>query len=266
MKILFSDFDGTLVHNTEALSLKNKEMMEELQRQGHLVVICTGRNIKEYQRDECFFHFPFDYLILNNGGHIVDKNYQTIYEKVIDQKTGIDILNHTIHYPHMWSFYCDGEVSYAYKDGQTYDHSLFDKPVDLDFFDLYQHAHHFQIICFHQDNENVDQSQKCFDYIKKHYHQQVEAYFNLHYVDVVPSECSKGTGIKQLLNMIQEPIEAIYAIGDSYNDLSMIEVADYGYTFVDAHEDIKKATQNHVHYVYEVIEDMLGGNKYELAR
>ena len=42
MKILFSDFDGTLVENDKVLSQKNKEMMKMLQEQGHLMVICTG--------------------------------------------------------------------------------------------------------------------------------------------------------------------------------------------------------------------------------
>ena len=43
--------------------------------------------------------------------------------------------------------------------------------------------------------------------------------------------------------------------------LSMLEVTNYGYTFYHAHDDIKNMTPYHVDYVYEVIEDMLGGRK-----
>lgn len=260
MKILFSDFDGTLVDGNQPLSLKNKEKMQELQNAGHLVVICTGRNITEYQRDEHLFHFPFDYLVLNNGGHIVDKNYQTIYEKVIDKEVGVDILNHLITHKNIWSFFADGKRMYGYRDGITIDHGKDGQEIHEDFVASYQQADHFQIICFHQEDQGITDSQKCYDYIKEKYSEQVEPFFNLHYVDVAPSGCSKGKGVAKLLELIDEDIDEVYAIGDSYNDLPMIQEADYGYTFHYANEKIKKETKYHVNYVYEVIDDMLGGN------
>lgn len=267
MKILFSDFDGTLVDNNELISFKNVEKIQQLRKAGHLMVICTGRNLQEFQRDEQRYHFPFDYIVLNNGGQIVDHEYQTIYEKTIDYQVGVDILNHTTSYQGMWSYFCDGNINYAYKDGITLNHGVDGQPlIDVDFKKAYQSVKSFQILCFNQDNQEIDQSQECFHYIQEYYGNEVEAYFNTYYVDVVPKGCSKGTGMKTLLSLIDKNIDEVYAIGDSYNDLSMIEEADYGYTFVYAHDDIKKKTKNHVHYVYEVIDDMLGGNVDELAR
>lgn len=259
MKILFSDFDGTLVDNHISISAKNIEMMKILQKQGHLVVICTGRNIKEFIAGMNKCSFPFDYAVLNNGGHIIDKNYQTLYEKMIDKDVGVDILKHTTSFDGLWSFFCDGKGTYGYMNGVTCDHSDGDRVIDAKFSDLYNQAKNFQIIAFNQDDEGLENTFECFDYIKKHYGHQVEAYLNTHYVDVVPKGCSKGTGVKKLLEIIGQDVEEVYAIGDSYNDLPMIEVADYGYTFVHASEEIKEKTHLHVHYVYEVIEDMLRG-------
>jgi len=54
--------------------------------------------------------------------------------------------------------------------------------------------------------------------------------------------------------------------GDYIDKHSMIQEATYGYTFCYAHQDIKQATDRHVQYVYEVIEDMLGGKYDDLAR
>lgn len=267
MKILFSDFDGTLVDNNESISAKNIERIQKLRAAGHIMVICTGRNLQEFQRDEKRYHFPFDYLVLNNGGQIVDSHYQTLYEKTIDYQVGVDILNHTTSYQGMWSYFCDGHINYAYKDGVTINHGIEEQPfIDVDFQKAYQSVQSFQIICFNQDDQGIDQSQECFEYIQEHYGDDVEAYFNTYYVDVVPKGCSKGTGMKTLLSLIDDKFDKVYAIGDSYNDLSMIEAADDGYTFVYAHNDIKEKTKKHVRYVYEVIDDMLGGDEYELAR
>ena len=35
MKILFSDFDGTIIHDGKALSDKNNEMIQKLRDEGH---------------------------------------------------------------------------------------------------------------------------------------------------------------------------------------------------------------------------------------
>lgn len=266
MKILFSDFDGTLIEHNQTITPRNLEMLETLHQQGHLIVVCTGRNIKEFQAGLEICAVPFDYAVLNNGGHIINRHYETLYEKVIDKTIGIDILNHTTQYKGLWSYFCDGEETYGYKDGYTYDHTLGNKKVDKDFMALYQEARSFQIIAFNQDDEGLYDTLHCFDYIRQHYSDQVEVYLNTYYVDVVPKGCSKGTGMQELLNLIDENIEKVYAIGDSYNDLSMIEEADYGYTFKHADEDIKQTTDLHVNYVYEVIEKMLGGNDDELER
>lgn len=267
MKILFSDMDGTLIDRNLSISDKNIEKMKELKRQGHLIALCTGRNLMETRQITDYIDFPFDYLVLNNGGHILNKQYETLYEKKIDKKIGIDILKHTTGYQGMWSFFCDGHVNYGYKDGVTIDHGdVLKKPIDIDFKEAYENADYFQIIAFNQDDEGIEHAKICFDYIQQNYGDYVEAYFNTHYVDVVPSGCSKGNGVKQLLALMDESVDEVYAIGDSYNDLSMIQVADFGYTFHHAHDDIKKETPHHVHYVYEVIEDMLGGKYDELAR
>lgn len=262
MKILFSDMDGTLIDHNMSISDQNIKKMKELREQGHLIALCTGRNLMETRQITDYIDFPFDYLVLNNGGHILNKNYETLFEKKIDKKIGIDILKHTTSYPGMWSFFCDGNVNYGYKDGITINHGSVDKEViDIDFIDAFKEADHFQIIAFNQDDVGVEDAKVCFDYIQQQYGDYVEAYFNTHYVDVVPSGCSKGTGVLKLLELISETVDEVYAVGDSYNDLSMLEVANYGYTFYHAHDDIKNMTPYHVDYVYEVIEDMLGGRK-----
>lgn len=259
MKILFSDLDGTLLHQNESISDINIQKMKELKEQGHLIALCTGRNIMETKHVVEHIDLPFDYLVLNNGGHILNDRYETLYEKKIDHLVGVDILDHTTKYAGMWSYFCDGIINYGYKDGITIDHGDYKQPIiDQDFHQVYHDVDHFQIIAFNQDNEEIDDAKKCYDYIVDNYGDQVEAYFNTHYVDVVPQGCSKGTGVKTLLSLLDQDIDEVYAIGDSFNDVSMIKEADHGYTFYHSEDDIKKHTDHYVHYVHELIDDMLG--------
>lgn len=261
MKVLFSDFDGTLINETQPLSALNKEKMQKLMNCGHKMVICTGRNLQEFLKDQKKYQFPFDYLILNNGGQIVDNHYKTLFEKNIPHDTGVKILNHTISIRDMWSYYCDSHSTYAYINGATYNHAVNgDKLENFNFQKSYQETGDFRIICFHQDNQQIDITKQCVDFVRQYFSDDVEAYYNLHYVDIVPKGCSKGRAMIHLLSMLDH-VDQVYAVGDSYNDLSMLKEADYGYTFVYAHDDIKSQTKYHVNYVYEVIDDMLGGKE-----
>ena len=79
---------------------------------------------------------------------------------------------------------------------------------------------------------------------------------NMHYLDITPSGCTKGTGISNLVSLLNEDVVS-YAIGDSYNDISMFEHADHGYTFNRADELIKKHSDKQVDYLSELIDEML---------
>ena len=267
MKIHISDVDGTLIHEGQNISEYNIVKMIELQHKGHLIALCTGRQLFEIKWVLDQYHFPFDYLILNNGAQILDKNYQKIYDCVIDKDVGQAILDYTTKFSGLWSYYSDGEWSYGYRDGQCVEHmSQQEKPMSGAFQDYYQKAKQFEIISFHQDNQDMDMTKTCYEYIQKHFHHAVDAYYNLHYVDVVAKGCSKGQGLSILCERLGIKHQHIFAVGDSYNDLSMLQKAKNSYTFVYAQDDIKNVIPQHVNYVYEVIEDMLGGKTDELAR
>ena len=82
-------------------------------------------------------------------------------------------------------------------------------------------------------------------YIDEHYADEAHGTLNMHYLDITPSGCTKGTGISNLVSLLNEDVVS-YAIGDSYNDISMFEHADHGYTF-----------NKQVDYLSELIDEML---------
>ena len=258
MKVLFSDYDGTLVENMKEKGT-NGDAIRKLQSEGHKMVICTGRNYQELMRDLPLFDIPFDYLVLNNGGHIVDSHHKTVYLREIKKEVGVDILDYITQHDNIYVYYFDGNRHLGYKDHKTVDSNLYDQEIEDNFKEEYNKVNSFHIIWYYQPDENIETTQKCVDYILQNHANEVEATYNRHYVDVVPKGCSKASGIRDLINIIGN-VDEVYAVGDSYNDLPMILEADFGYTFHDAKDDIKEKTCKQVDYVYEVIEDMLEKN------
>lgn len=74
--------------------------------------------------------------------------------------------------------------------------------------------------------------------------EQAEVHRNQNFLDIVPTGADKGTGLKTLLDMLQETSGTTYevhSLGDSWNDLDMHQVADISVTFPHAPGDVQDA-------------------------
>ena len=58
-------------------------------------------------------------------------------------------------------------------------------------------------------------------------------------LEVVPKNISKGLALKQLANYLDISLENTYAIGDYYNDISMLENAAFSAAVKNAPDDVK---------------------------
>jgi HAD superfamily hydrolase (TIGR01484 family) len=71
MKILFSDYDGTLYTGGDSVA-KNIKAIEAFRTAGHKFVIATGRSLGSIKRVLAEHPIPYDYLILNNGSLVTN--------------------------------------------------------------------------------------------------------------------------------------------------------------------------------------------------
>lgn len=257
-KILFSDIDGTIIDENQPISKKDQEAIVRLRKTGHLFAFCTGRN---YQETKGIAHlFEYDYMVLNNGAMIVDRNGQVILRKQINNSQAKEILGYCLNkYPYLYYSFYDGHKTYTYseKDGvQVLTNSGY-KKTDDDFYELIEKmTDDFDIFCAYHPDGQLDEILAIQKYIDDHY-EGIHGTLNTKFLDVTVDHCTKGTGLLALTKYLGEDIET-YCVGDSYNDISMFQTAMYPYTFHRVEQRVKKHTEKQVGYVYEIIEDMLG--------
>ena len=87
-KAVFFDIDGTLIdaaHGKPFMSPAVREAMRELQRQGHLIFIATGRPYAFLNEE--IRSFGFDGFVLMNGAAVLLGN-QLIYSKAMRPEVG----------------------------------------------------------------------------------------------------------------------------------------------------------------------------------
>lgn len=123
--------------------------------------------------------------------------------------------------------------------------------------DVFSKKRNYSIISLFAKNMDIDKAEEAKDLLIKKYGHAVEAFRNQYFVDIAPKDCSKGNGLKKLLELNNLDIEKLYAIGDSYNDLSMFNLTNNSFTFHHVEEQLKGYANNHVSSVSECIEKML---------
>lgn len=257
-KILFCDMDGTIINESGLLYSKDKEMIEKYRQAGNIFVFNTGRNVEEAMCEINKHGLSYDYLILNNGAQIIDKDDTLLYKRVILKDVGIKIIEECLKYDNLWVYFFADKTTLAYYQGQTYKFSSRGMIIskDDDFLKEYQKAAEFAIIAIHQDDQQLDNVLKIQQFVTRNYFDDAQGTLNQHYLDITPSNCTKGTGIIDLVNLIGEDLIS-YGIGDSYNDISMFKYADYGYTFNRVNNEIKKYSFKQVDNLSELIEKIL---------
>lgn len=86
MKIIFTDFDGTIFNGNEEVSIQDIETLRNLKEKGVVTAIATGRSPYS-ARMEIERNFPIDYLIFSSGAGIMDwQNQIIIYEQHLDRE------------------------------------------------------------------------------------------------------------------------------------------------------------------------------------
>lgn len=257
-KIIFSDMDGTIIDLNKVKHTHDKEMLHKLHEHEHLIAFNTGRNLQEALFSVNEHQFPYDYLVLNNGAHIVDNKGNELFKKVIPGDIGKKIIEYCMSIKGIYVFFYDGKKTIGYSDNKSYEHvpAGVVENNQINFIEEYKKVKEFDILALHQKDEGIENLKKIQQYIKEKYGEYADSCLNLHYLDITASGCSKGSGIKTLTELLNKELET-YCIGDSYNDISMFEVSDNAYTFKHVQDDIARYTTKQVDYVYEVVEDML---------
>lgn len=261
MKFLASDLDGTLVRNNKVID-KDLRALKRLKELGNKVIVSTGRSMKGVLDVLREFPFEYDYLVMCNGGLIVDKDNRIIHEKVIPNKIQNEIITDFYNFGDSLIYYDDGNDTYVIEN-EFVDTSK----VDSDFFNHFsdkvtlEHALSStidsQIMSIFNVSQSIEKSEIVRENLLKKYSEHIEAFRNQCFVDIVPKHCSKGNAIMKILEVENKGTDSLYAVGDSLNDVSMFNITKNSYTFNGAEEAVKPHADNIVDYVYEVVEDML---------
>ena len=260
MKILASDFDGTLCVEGK-IDKKDIEGIKKLRKEGHKFIVSTGRTLIGMQEAIDKYSIEFDYLVLCNGALILDKDLKVIENNLVDFSDVKKIIEE----------FSGKEDTMIYFDNGNGMNIIKNPKVDmnkLEFFselkviisskeDILNLKSGALIVGVFSPSGSVEKAEEIRNKLLHMFGDKLSIFRNQFFVDIVSKGCSKGNGLSKVLKLENKDFSDIYTVGDSFNDVSMFDITENSYTFNRAEEGIKKYAKNHIDFVHEVVDKLI---------
>lgn len=235
-KLFFIDYDNTLFsHHTFKIPQSAVDSLCLLKKLGHKVIIASGRNFRGDLSPLFNHRFTPDCLVSANGA-IVEAEGTVLWEKYFDPKTQIRLFDYIreknyclmVNYDNVW--YTSSIQRYHERAIRPSGFVL--PPDDESFLSLYDKP---LTSLFLEEGENaiIDVAQK-FPELKL-----LRMGFETGGADIIPKENGKIQGMKRILKYYQASATDTIAIGDSMNDIEMIQYSGLGIAMGNAMSEVK---------------------------
>ena len=250
-KVFASDFDGTMYFYKAEVKLppENVEAIRRWQAAGHLFGLCTGRQVGGLT--------PFigglvdpDFYITSTGANIVDGSLAPIYKRGVDRSVADAIVREMKPRGYRLTLDIEGDICvFAKMDYPGFYYVITgveDAPQGL----IHQVSIH---------TESPEEAAQVSAWINQQFGDHVNAFQNVQEVDIAPLGCTKGKGVLLLKEYMKEKYGDIilYGIGDSINDLPLLEASDVSFTFPYAPQVVRERATKVVPTIVDALIDSL---------
>lgn len=244
MIALASDFDGTLSFSDgeDRFLPGDLEGIRHFQEKGNLFGICTGRSLHGVSVP-VGDSIRLDFYILLSGAIVMDREKNILYKKCLSRPVVQAIYDRFSSQVKVRVQ--SNDCIYALQDPEP-EHVKIDSLDEIRDDDLYALAG----VAKTPEEAGIVSRE-----INRLFGDQVTAFQNVEYIDVVAKGCSKGNGLKMVKEKLQP--ELVAAIGDSFNDIPMLESADRPFTFRRSPKPVREQAGCLVDTVEEAIHILL---------
>lgn len=245
MKIIAMDMDGTLLNSHQNISTYTKDILLSLQKQGHAIVLASGRDLQSLVRfgDNLeISHYPQSGYICLNGLKIYDYRGNLLHVEdalTFAQASQLcDIAKE--YYFDMILFFQDTLYIMEYGNTGIINHHFMSSKKDI-----IQDIHEIPKSLFH-DLRKVAFIQKA-DYIENiimTLQEQMKGIFQLSrveedWIEVNPSGIHKGHALEVYAKIKGIDMQDVIAFGNGENDIEMLKMAGKGIAMGNAFDSVK---------------------------
>lgn len=216
LKIIASDFDGTITYNSEKMLDINIKAIERWRKAGNLFGIVTGRGAESICAELKRRGIDCDFILANNGSLCLFEG-KVLFEEKINSSIGAALLET------VYSFGCD---SLGFDIGTALHGQLYDDDAEAVVSEFLKNEYftQFNTVCPGETQEHAEKNAHILSGIIAEKHGGIlNPLPNGRCIDICRVGCDKGTGIAKLAAKLGVGHENIFTVGDNFNDLAMLD-------------------------------------------
>lgn len=247
IQLIAIDIDGTLLNAKRELNQEVTEAIQAAVQSGIKIVLCTGRptpGIRDYIK-ELGLDQKEDYSITYNGGLLrrtdteeIISQHELLYDDFLKLQNFADEVG-----VHFHALHNDKIITLNKNISHFTVHESFVSEIPL----LYRNLNEIDKNASYSKLMMIDWPEILEEGIESLPQTLWDEYTVLrsepHFLEFLNKKASKGTTLKELADILDISSENVMAIGDSGNDLDMVEYAGLGVAMGNATEEVKNAAQ-----------------------
>ncbi|MBQ3460724.1 MAG: HAD family phosphatase [Solobacterium sp.] len=243
-KMIVADLDETLISRDRSICLRNIEAIWKATEMGVKFVPATGRgynSVHETLKTLGLYEKENQYTISYNGGAITEnKGERLLYFQGITFEEAEALYKYGLRY--------DDICMHVYTPDRVWVKNFFPEEVEYlaarqpcteIFEDNIDFLKGKDIVKFIYMNTDYHYLQRIAEEVKDLTKDMDVSYSSNRYMEVNRKGVNKGAGLQRLCDLIGIDISETIAIGDNYNDLSMIKAAGLGVGVANTVEEMK---------------------------
>ncbi len=263
-KLVAIDLDDTLLADDLTISPQTIDAIQETIKKGVVVTLATGRmyqSAKKYAKE-----INLDVPIITYQGAYVKNvlSEEILYQKLMPSDVSIEIITTLKEMNKVVQIYLEDEL-YVEKEHpyiQKYS-KLSQVPYHIvdDLVEIIKQKERLPMkILTIDEPEKIKEMLELFTPL---YQNKVHITISKpQFLEFSHPEATKGQAIQYIANKMGITLDEVIAIGDSYNDRDMLQIAGLGVAMENGHPDIKEIANyitktNNDHGVWEVLQKFI---------
>lgn len=236
MKIVASDFDGTLYRNG-TVSKEEIDAVLNWRKNGNIFGIITGRNYSSLREDLDKFDIEYDFIISTNGALIRDGKGEVLKSFEVDVNIAKELIDFVGEHNSIWA-----ELMYMNSSHRrVIEHRTPDSElkINYDILNETKSFHQFSCTIF-----NYEEARAMTEFINEKYKGVLNAYCLIDSekitanIDTVKYGVSKASALYEYGKLKNVSKENIITVGDNFNDIPMVKEFN-GYIMSSALEEVR---------------------------
>jgi len=238
-KMIATDMDGTLLNNKSELTERTKTAIVRAVEAGAFFVAATGRPMLGVGIVNTLFEADMPFIIFNGAAVVMGKSRKVLLRRYLDaviaaeafnigKSRDADVVAWTDDHLYISR---DSEITRKYRSLADIDIRVINGVEEIGESGIYK-------VLWIDEPAATSRHQ---DDMKAHFGNTVDCYTSQPmYLEFVSKEAGKGSALAEIGRILGIDRSETIAVGDGYNDISMLEYAGLGVAMENAPDDVRK--------------------------